>query len=263
MSMLQVNTSFNIDLYFQTAPIHLRLFAWLTDTILLYLYVLLMSYLFATSISFSNAINFGLMEFLIIIPYLVYHFVCELFMNGQSIGKKLLGIQVVSLNGKNASSSQYLLRWLMRTIDFGFFTGVALLVLQNFFLGGIIMAGSVLSIVLFITTSNNQRLGDFLAGTVVVLKKLPYNLNDTIFKELDTENYQVSYPSVMRLSDRDINIINNALQKHAKSRIDNHLNAITQKITTALNLDYPIDSETFLKTLMRDYNYLTRNKSEK
>ncbi|MBL7773446.1 MAG: RDD family protein [Chitinophagaceae bacterium] len=262
MSLLQVNTSFNIDLQFQTAPFHLRLFAWIVDMIMLYIYIFVLSYLFATTISLDNAQNFGLVELLIVIPYLAYHFVCELFMNGQSFGKKLLGVQVVSLNGKNASSSQYLLRWLLRTIDFGFFLGVVFLVSGNLFLGGVILIGSVISIILFITTPNNQRLGDFLAGTVVVMKKLPYNLNDTIFKELDVKNYKVVFPMVMRLSDKDINIINNALQKHAKSRIDNHLDAISQKIINALKIETTMESASFLKTLMRDYNYLTRQKSD-
>ncbi len=39
-------------------------------------------------------------------------------MNGQSVGKKLLGLRVVNENGGKPGISQYIIRWLIRTSDY-------------------------------------------------------------------------------------------------------------------------------------------------
>lgn len=258
MSLLQVKTSFNIDLQFETAPFHLRLFAWIIDLILLYVFMWFMGWAIDRQISMERASEFGLVELFMVIPFISYHVICELFMNGQSIGKKIFGIQVVSLTGQNASASQYLLRWLLRFIDFGFWWSFLFFVSSNILLGSILLIGSLTGFIVFVSSKYNQRIGDIVAGTTVVLKKLPYNLSDTIFQELDTKSYQITFPDVMRLSDKDINIINNILKQHYKSSIHTHLNTVANKIKSVLNISTDMEDDMFLETLMRDYNYLSR-----
>lgn len=123
MSLLQVNTAFNINLQFETAPFHYRLFAWLIDLVILILFLRIMFYFLDYSFDISNASQYGLTEIFVFIPFLLYHLLCELFIHGQSIGKLILGIKVVSLTGRSASASQSLLRWLMRFLDFGILWG--------------------------------------------------------------------------------------------------------------------------------------------
>ena len=258
MPHLKVQTSFNIDLQFETSPFHLRLFAWIIDWIFIYAYVILINYIFNKSIGSMNAQSLGFSEVFISIPILIYHLVCELLLNGQSIGKKLMAIKVVAINGKNANASQYLIRWLMRTVDFGFVLGLYLLVMQQFFLGVLFIIISLASFIHFIGSTYNQRLGDLIAGTTVVVKKLPYSLKDTLFQELDINEYQVTFSQVMKLSDKDINIIDNVVKEHRKSKIDKHLETIANKIKSALNIDSDLENEEFLLTLLKDYNFLSR-----
>ncbi len=54
----------------------------------------------------------------LVLPFILYHPVSEILMNGQSVGKRLMGIQVVNENGGKPSVSQYIIRWLIRTSDY-------------------------------------------------------------------------------------------------------------------------------------------------
>ena len=258
MAILQVKTSFNIDLQFETSPFHYRLFAWLVDIILLMLFWFIMSTFLDKTFSFDDASEFGLTELFLITPFICYHFLFELFLDGQSPGKLLFRIKVVGINGQSATVSQSLLRWLLRFIDFGLLWGLLFLLTGSTFLGMLLITGSISAFIIFVSTPYNQRIGDLVAGTAVVLKKLPYNLTDTIFQELDMKGYKVSFPEVMRLSDKDINIVDNIVKQHHKSNIYQYVGSVSDKIKTVLHINTSMPDDQFLETLLRDYNYLSR-----
>lgn len=239
---------------------HLRALAWIIDKILLYVYIRMILWVLYPMGFVAGEL--GLNELLLILPVTTYHLLSEVFMNGQSIGKKLMGIMVVSSDGRSASFSQYLLRWLLRLIDLGFIIGLISVLMQGIFMGVLFITGNILSGVLLLSSDQHQRLGDWVAGTVVVLKKNPFRLDDTIFQELNIQEFRVTYPQVMQLTDRDINIINNALNRHRKSSMHKHLDSIAMKVMEALNIHHNQTSVEFLTTLMKDYNYLTRTKKE-
>lgn len=91
---------------------------------------------------------FGLLDFL------GYFVVCEMAFSGRSLGKKMVGLRVVRVGGQPVGFWSSLLRNVLRLIDMQI--GITYLV------GG----------VLILTTTRNQRLGDLLAGTVVVRDRL-------------------------------------------------------------------------------------------
>jgi hypothetical protein len=179
-------------------------------------------------------------------------------LGGQSLGKIMMRIKVVGLSGKSATVSQYLLRWLLRFVDFGTIWGLVFIGSGELFLGSMLILGGITGFILLASTSFNQRIGDLVAGTAVVLKKLPYKLSDTIFQELDVKGYQVSFPEVMRLSDKDINIVDNIVKQHQKSTIDQYVGNVANKIQSVLNINTEMPDDIFLETLLRDYNYLSR-----
>jgi uncharacterized RDD family membrane protein YckC len=245
VNTLTVDTPFNITLDFELAPFHTRLFAWIFDFVVqcLYVYFVLrfLSSSIQTALDFEDD-NFNLLiPFIVFLPVLFYHLINETLLAGQSIGKKVFNLRVISLDGNPPTMSQYLIRWFMRTIDMG----------TTFYVGGILCVA---------LTKHAQRIGDKVAGTTVVTQKLPYTINDTIFKHVNAAAYTVSYPDVMRLSDRDINTINNILSQHGKSNMNQYLESVAQKIIGVLNITTLQDSKSFLETLIEDYNYLSQNK---
>jgi uncharacterized RDD family membrane protein YckC len=261
VSIIQVNTSFNINLQFDIAPFHIRSFAWIIDFVILYIFHQAVSLLYSEF--FGAGENVGFYEFFILLPYLCYHLFFELLNNGQSLGKMTLGIKVVSTDGQEASTAQKLTRWLCRFPDFGLYWGLIIMIqtqMNMILLPVLLMITSIISFILFIASKYQQRLGDLAAGTVVIYKRLPFDINDTIFRQVQETNYQVSFPSVMKLSDNDINIINNVVTRHRKSSMDNYVSSIAAKIKTALDLNPDMDDDIFLDILLKDYNYLTQKK---
>ena len=105
-------------------------------------------------------------------------------------------------------------------------------------------------------TPKNQRLGDLAAGTVVVNTKSSMSVNDTVFMEVNTPNYEVQFPSVMRLSDRDINTIKTVLTQAGKRRNYDMCHRVAIKVREVLHIDTQMESEPFLAKLLEDYNYL-------
>src|SRR5215212_1886228 len=101
MSIIQIATPFNIDLEFEIAEFHKRLFAYLVDFFILLIYLVIMKNLYYGRFDHvSEGIiesHIGIDILTISVPMLLYSLVSELLMHGQSIGKKIMKIRVISL----------------------------------------------------------------------------------------------------------------------------------------------------------------------
>jgi len=243
MSKIIVKTSFNIDLSFETAAFHQRFVAWLIDIIVMIGYLLItfkvMSF-FQTNTSSnsdkSSMYNLSFLQLIIISPIFVYHVLSELLLNGQSIGKKIMKIKVISDTGINASLDQYLLRWLLRIVDFS---------LSAYLIGFFTVIGN----------KQNKRLGDLVAGTLIVKTIQSYNLNDTVFREVES-GYVPIYTNVLKLSDRDMNVIKTILDNSIKNDNIDLAERAADKIRQVLNITQYKHPFEFLETILKDYNYL-------
>ncbi len=260
MPLIKISTIFNIDLEFEIAPVYNRIFAYLVDFTVLLLYVISMKYLYYNGVTITeDSMNkrMGIDILTISLPMLLYSFVSEVLLHGQTIGKKLFNIRVISLSGGEPSLSQYLIRWMFRVFEWPFFFGYIMFsgtaftayILITLFLG--------LSVAIIIaTTKKNQRLGDIAANTVVVDTKSDFSVDDTIFMNITEENYEVKFPEVLRLSDRDINTIKNVLDVFYKSRQHELCERVALKVQNVLNVTTDMPAEIFLQKLLTDYNYL-------
>src|SRR5450631_3666856 len=169
MPIIQIATAFNIDLEFEIAEFHKRLLAYIIDFLLLIIYLFSMKYLLYTGFSIDFEENVGLDILVISIPMLLYSLLTELWMNGQTIGKKILSIRVISLEGGEPTLGQYILRWITKFFEWPFLFGYIFfskdaLVAYTIITG---ICGVAVAIVIAITPKS-QRLGDLAAGTVVV-----------------------------------------------------------------------------------------------
>lgn len=260
MARLRVETPFHIALEFETAPFHLRLFAWLIDFTLIIGYVFVAMVLLDYTIGMDLASDFGLLHLFIISPTLLYHLLWELFTGGLSPGKWICGLRVVGLNGQPPTLSQYLLRWLLRFLDFGFLWAMPIIASGETMLGILLLLGSVSSFIHYLGSAYSQRLGDRLASTVPVKQKLPYDIRDTLFQDLDAQEHQVRYPVVMRLSDRDINIIDRVVKQNRRNPSPDYVAQVAARIREVLNLQTNQADDDFLETLLKDYNVQSRDR---
>ncbi|MEP6465653.1 MAG: RDD family protein [Parafilimonas sp.] len=242
MEKIKIPTSFNIELEFETPEFHKRLFAWAIDfAIMIAYYIICTSVLHVFSSVHTPSgndqpfyYNMSAVSLLLFVPLLTYHLFFELTMNGQSIGKKIIGIKVIGENGGRPALHQYLIRWLTRPFDFVFFGLIGLLTV--------------------VLSKKNQRLGDMAAGTLVIKTKIDTNINDTVFFELNDE-YKPRYAAVMRLSDRDMNTIKGVLNNSRRYKNFDVVARVSEKVRNVLGItDYEEPAE-FLETILKDYNY--------
>lgn len=243
MNQIVIPTSFNIELEFTSAPFAKRLLAWVIDFVILILYSVIVKMSIASGPSPSSGdlsaqYNISFLMLILYTPALVYHLLCELYMNGQSVGKRIMGLQVISEDGKRPATYQYLLRWLLRMVDMGLTLGFVAFIVS-------------------VATRKGQRLGDLAAGTLVIDRNRGTSLTETIFQEV-ADNYQPKYPAVLKLSDGDLNFIKAAYETCRRTHNYEHAHRIGNKIRLALNIEsYSEDEIDFLETILTDYNYLS------
>lgn len=254
MSVIQIATPFNIDIEFELAEFHKRLLAYIIDFLVIIIYLFSMLYLLYGGLSLGHE-SYGFVLLVIVLPTLLYSVTSELLMGGQTIGKKILNIKVVSLNGDEPTLGQYLLRWFLRFYEWGFI--MFFLFWQNGGMGFIVLImGGVISIIIMAVSGKNQRLGDMVAGTVVVNTKSKLTVDDTIFMHVAQTGYKVSFPDVMKLSDRDINTIKNVIAQARKNNNFEMVNRVAYKVQEVLKLSTDMYALDFLEKIMEDYNYL-------
>jgi uncharacterized RDD family membrane protein YckC len=243
MSVLSINTTFNIQLNFELAPLHKRILALLLDYLILIFYLVFVFNL--TSIKFTNIFDDDNKDFqttvivlLVYLPCLFYSLLFEVLLKGQTPGKKIMNIIVISEDGNDATRSQLFIRWALKPID-------------------TISFGYMVGLIAAAASKNSQRIGDMAAGTAVVNTGLPYTINQTILKDINIENYKVIYPEVMKLSDRDLNTINNIIKNN---RDFDYISDVAVKVANVLNVVYTDHPHKFLNQLLKDYNYLVKQK---
>jgi uncharacterized RDD family membrane protein YckC len=269
MSAIKIPTNFNIDLEFEIPEFYRRLVSLLIDVVIEYFYLRIASEIYKsiarnTEYSIDAEYNLQAVGLLLLLPVLVYHLVLEITMNGQSVGKKIMGIRVVNEIGSRPSISQFLIRWFLRISDLW----IALLILilmsnpdfsrdiETTFIVIAALAFLITDIVLVVSSKKGQRIGDILAKTILIRTNPKGNIEETVFREV-ADNYVPSFPQIMQLSDKDINAIKSILETARKKGDFNMAEAASTKIKTHLRIDSNMDPFDFLDVLLKDYNFLS------
>lgn len=268
MPAIKVPTSFNIDVEFEIPEFYKRLLALIIDIVIQYFYLLLARWVYYAIVSSYNDYNrdtiydLNAIGLLFFSPLLVYHLVLEILMNGQSVGKKIMGIRVVNENGGRPAISQFIIRWMLRDIWFFFLFIIGLYTVygssktEGVFLIVLVLAYFVTEIVLVVSSKKGQRLGDILAKTILISTRAKADIEETVFQEVE-DSYIPAFPQIMQLSDKDINSIKSILQT-AKKKGDFQLAAVAaDKIKNHLNIRDNMSPFDFLEIVLKDYNYLS------
>ena len=257
MPTVQINTAFNVGLDFEVAPFHKRLLAYLIDFTLLAVYLFAMKYMLYDIFYLNTEKSIGIDILLISLPMLFYSLLTENLLNGQTIGKKLMKIRVISLEGGEPTFGQFTLRWITKFFEWPFLFGYIYASSVAFIFYAMYTGFfGVAVVVAILVTKRSQRLGDLAAGTVVVDAKSFMSINDTIFVAVNNNNYKPVFPEVMRLSDNDINTIKTVLTQARKNHNHDICMRIEYKIKDVLKIESRLSSIDFLEKLLEDYNYL-------
>jgi len=232
---VHVRTTQNVFISYPVASIGDRILAYLLDQLILIIFVIAM-------IAFYFSVNMESAWIWIVTvgaPYLLYHLMFEIFMNGQSPGKRVLNIKVLRLDGTPASVGNYVLRWMFAFIDIQVMSGL-------------------IAILVITVGEKGQRLGDLVAGTTVV-KLIPQSQITAaqIFVPSQPADYVPLFPQVVNLNERDIELVQRALEVNRDSGNAQPVMALTEKIKSLLNVQTDLPPVKFLYTIVKDFQHLT------
>ena len=244
MSKIQIKTTQNILLAFEPASIVERMGAFAIDFVLIMGYGYLASVIIDLSgYSFStNPWEFLATSSVLMLPAAFYSLVAESLMQGQTVGKRILKIRVLKIDGYQASFADFFIRWLFALVEVALFLGSA-------------------ALISIISSKYSQRLGDFAAGTAVITERNKMNISHTILEEL-SYTYQplFSQAEVLLFSDQDAQTIKNYLAQALKSKNGQFTIArLADKITEISKREHTSYTQKteFIQQFLKDYSFYT------
>jgi uncharacterized RDD family membrane protein YckC len=248
---LDIQTPENIVFGYQIAGIGSRFLATLLDTVLvgllqlvviLVLVLILKAYdgsIFADRLSAWVIAIFGLIT---AVFYWGYYVFFEMLWNGQSPGKRWVGLRVIRSDGTPITLSESLIRNLARLVDF------------------LPVAYGIGIITMFID-KQSRRLGDLAAGTLVVQDRAPISIQSLSVKRTVnlgrrglTNVSLVGFP-IERLTNNDLNLIEDFLLRrdqltHRESLAIQILNTLHQRLGLPVPTISRIEAEDTLAAIL-------------
>lgn len=242
MRSIDIVTAHKVEITYPLASVVQRIMAFILDAIIIVIGFMVLSLVF--EIVFS-AFLFEYFMYIVLFPfYMFYTLYSEVLMNGQTLGKKALGIRVVKLNGENLQFTDYMIRWIFRTVD-------------------IWLSMGSLAVIFISSNEKSQRIGGLLSNTSVIqsASSRSYTLSD-VLNIMNLKNYSVVYPKAKIFTEEQMLLLKETLERYKMYHNEAHkdaLKALSDSMARQMELEKtPEAKEKFLKTLLRDYIFMTR-----
>ncbi|NHF61308.1 RDD family protein [Flavobacteriaceae bacterium TP-CH-4] len=236
MEQFQIETAQNISISQNTAHLGDRMLAYIIDSFVIMVYVIL-TIVLLVSMDVDPADQWAF-YLLLNLPAFLYYLLLETFMDGKTIGKSLMNIRVVKLDGSKPNFSSYFIRWILRVVDVSLTSGG-------------------LAVLTILVRGKGQRIGDLAAGTTVISEKKRVSLQDTLLRELPVD-YQAKFPQVTVFKDSEIQTIKelyDSAKRNGDHQIIVSLSDRIKKVTHIATDLKPID---FVDIVIKDYNFYTQ-----
>lgn len=237
MAQTTINTGYYVKLGLATAGLGSRILAQLLDLVFISLFegaVSMVMAIIERGIDHVPTVFYVLWVLFFLLPVLLYHPLCESLNQGQSLGKKIVGLRVVKLDGTATTFGASILRWVMLFVD--------------------VLITSGIGVVFIMFTRHSQRIGDIAAGTTVV--KLRGNVvRSSYLAEFNfiLPDYRPVFSEAARLSINQIEIISRVLFNTSSDRQE-YIDQLAEKVSHRLNVaPMPnMNNERFLRTIYND-----------
>jgi len=123
-----------------------------------------------------------------------------------------MGIQIVRMDGQQPTIGDFLLRSVFLIVD-------------------VVFSFGIIAVLLTSSSDRRQRLGDLTANTTVIKVKqnLRFLLSD-ILKINTLDDYEPQYSDVKKLSEQDMLLIKNVLNRHSEFKNEAHKKVILEVV---------------------------------
>jgi uncharacterized RDD family membrane protein YckC len=242
---LKIDTPENVTFDYPVAGIGSRFLAALIDTAIIGVlqFIVFATLLWIVSIADISSESagdgafiywvYGVIVLLSFVFYWGYYIFFEILWNGQTPGKRTVGLRVLRVDGTPVSASEVVIRNLVRTID-------------------LLPVAYGVGVVTMFISHNSRRLGDLAAGTIVVLEKKTTELR-TITSDRQralgavrtNSTLPLSFP-LTRLKVEDVQIIEEYLLR--RGELENRQQLAGHILSTLLErlgespADYPVQN---------------------
>jgi uncharacterized RDD family membrane protein YckC len=242
MKEIEISTTQNVNIEYKLATFWERFVSYLIDLVILFvsggLFLIVYVVIYGT-----GSMNFFLQY--ILIPFLgMYSLFFEIFNEGRSLGKMIMGLRVVKIDGFRISINDYITRWIFRIIDIWSTLGAV---------GSFLISSS----------RKHQRLGDILANTTVIHYKPDYTFNlSTLVNRKSVADFEPKYPEVRKFREEEMLLLKNVIERYRKYPNTAHqeaLDMLTAKVLEQLGVrERPQNKIAFLESVLKEYILLTR-----
>jgi uncharacterized RDD family membrane protein YckC len=248
---LLIDTPENVELDAEIAGFGTRCVAALIDYLIMFILFFILFIVFLRGIFTIRTQGTWLIAGLVGLQFILmtfYHLAFEFLWNGQTPGKRLVGVRVVQSNGLPATTTGLVIRNFLRLFDFfPIFYGIGFIVL--------------------FATKRTQRLGDLAAGTVVIRERKSLKL-ETVRENFTVKYHHIrpldavpTYIDVSRLTEQDRLDVVNYLQRRKDLRKREYIvGGIAARIAHQMGATQVIDSfrsptaaEIFLEQVARAF----------
>jgi uncharacterized RDD family membrane protein YckC len=240
MQTIKITTSQNIDIDYEVAGLGERILARIIDLGMFVLILILGGFIS----SFTTLVIEGSGAVIIFIIYGVlfvfYDLIFEIFMNGQSVGKRIMKIKVISLSGGRPSVGQYLMRWLFRIVDFA------------------IIEPGLVALITAAVSEKPQRVGDIVAGTILIRTSPRTKIDNIVFMPM-YDGYQPIFKEAGQLTDNDVELIHEVINTYIKTGNSVVVYNMAMRVKEHLNVTPPngMNDMLFLQTVVKDYSHIS------
>ncbi|OGX84930.1 RDD family protein [Hymenobacter coccineus] len=233
MSTLRIHTTQNVSLEYEVASVGERLLATLIDYALYAVWFVLGGVLLFKLGANENRVALTLL----LLPTTFYFLVCEVFFNGQTLGKKARNLRVVRRDGTAPGLGDYCLRWLLRPFEVLLFFG----------------APALLTVLI---NGKGQRLGDLAAGTAVISLRPRAARAEGLGLPVVPAGYQPVFPQAAHLADHDVALLRQLVhQANARGNFA-LLRETADKVKSLTGIATDLPDLPFLQTVLRDHAHL-------
>lgn len=236
MEQFQIETAQNISINQNTAHLGDRMLAYLLDSFIILVYIFLM-YLLLITLDVDMSDMWAL-YMVLSLPAFLYYVMLESFLDGKTVGKTVMKIRVVKLDGSKPSFSSYFIRWILRMVD-------------------VVISSGGIAVLTVLLRGNGQRLGDIAAGTTVISEKKRISIQDTLLRDLP-EDYVPKFPQVTVFKDSEMQTIKELYDSAKRNGDHNVILSLNKQIKSVTNIATELKAIDFVDLVIKDYNYYTQ-----